>query len=1276
MKDGNQTATMTSTHTDGYCRELCLKLFFHYLIDDVPQFIYLSTHDMFRFFYALDVNHGPLYTIMTIVAFEGERDKDCDPLMLQCPLEKWLVLPQRPFMFGFFRFVYLTNRTVREFTKNVAPDFICFHARRCLALLPYIIHIEMISGLVCCRFADLSEGVEMGDFQSMEIFFHSIALQCLMMGAERSCLNSSYFHCEKSLKCISYYRVSDGFEDCYYGEDESSPSCQLNDSNRFMCRSKPDKCLSLVAISNGQTDCPGGEDERTRDRLNVTRPLSFGYFCDGVGETELGGRNETDETHCEWWPCNNSYTRCNTAWQCLNGADELNCPNSRCAVNEYECKSSRDGPVLCLPEIRMFDEYIDNCGGGTFVRKATFNNGTSYDPTKYYAWNRTRCLDAHKICRQNSATLIAQEEVCFRPTYPSAWAAPGIRLMNTNLWFCYIYSNRLDLINNFVTSQLGYFPTKLSALSVRFAPAVNKKQTALPEVDIRSSWYCNRGILILSGADEQKTCLCPPSYFGVQCQWQSQRVSLTLQLLSRNSESTSEIFQVIIMLIDEQGQIAPNYERIMYIPARDCGTKFNIYLLYPSRPKNRSANYSIHLDVFDKTTLEYRASWYVPIPFSFLPVNPIVTQLLIPGVEEADSCPLLCGTTGRCVRYTNRKSLFFCRCDRGYSGSLCNIEHTCHCSKDSLCLLSSICVCPLHKFGSNCYLNRSTCQSVNNSCRPHGRCIPTDDRIDLKAFTCLCTPGYSGERCEIPNNRIDINIGKQMMANASFIFFHFIAAFKNVKHERTTRFKKIGFNQHMITLDVSQPFNLLFTEFPYQNYYLTVVRELFLPSEHIHTQVSPKQRCFHTDELFNTSFRSYQHLRRIKYYPLLCRQNLQLTCFFDGMYMCICDLERFSNCFAFNSTMTYDCEGYNDCENGGQCFQNNETCPSSLVCVCPDCFYGSKCQFSTNGFILSLDPILGYHIKPNVSLNQQPWAVKVSIAISTIIFFVGLITGSLSVLTFRAKNLRTNGCGCYLLASSSISMCMIAVLTMKFWQLILSQMEVLTNRSLLTFNCVIIDGVLKALLASIEWLNACVAMERIFSVMQGANFDKKKSKQISQWMIFCVLVLTTSTHLQDPIHRHLIDDIVADEQRTWCFVRYSPAIEIINSFITAFHFLVPVVINFVSALLIVISVTRSRSRAQSNQSFRQHLQQQLHRHKHLLYAPVVLILLGLPRVIIAFVSGCMKSARDPWLFLIGYFISFVPSTLTFFVFVLPSTNYKSEFDAVVQQIMKRLAIRS
>ncbi|CAF3859355.1 unnamed protein product, partial [Rotaria sordida] len=47
------------------------------------------------------------------------------------------------------------------------------------------------------------------------------------------------------------------------------------------------------------------------------------------------------------------------------------------------------------------------------------------------------------------------------------------------------------------------------------------------------NWYCNRGIIIHFNDNKTNKCLCPPSYFGDRCQWQNQRISLTLQLVHR-----------------------------------------------------------------------------------------------------------------------------------------------------------------------------------------------------------------------------------------------------------------------------------------------------------------------------------------------------------------------------------------------------------------------------------------------------------------------------------------------------------------------------------------------------------------------------------------------------------------------------------------------------------------------------------------------------------------------------------------------------------------------
>jgi hypothetical protein len=286
-------------------------------------------------------------------------------------------------------------------------------------------------------------------------------------------------------------------------------------------------------------------------------------------------------------------------------------------------------------------------------------------------------------------------------------------------------------------------------------------------------------------------------------------------------------------------------------------------------------------------------------------------------------------------------------------------------------------------------------------------------------------------------------------------------------------------------------------------------------------------------------------------------------------------------------------------------------------------------------------------------------------------FVSGLINGLLSFLTFRRKIPRQVGTGYYLLFSSIISILIIFILNIKFWQLILSQMSVINNRSLLYVSCISIDIILKILLTSNEWLNTCVAMERMISVIKATKFDQKYSRKISKRVILSVFILTIMTYIHDPIHRQLIDDYDIDEKRIWCFVQYSSSINIYNSFVNLFHFLTPFAINIISAIWIIIALAYSRKDLQSDRTFQQHLQHQIQEHRHILIAPCVLTLLSLPRLIISFLSGCMRSAREPWLYLFGYFISFIPSMLTFIVFILPSKTYKAEFDTVVEQTKRR-----
>ncbi|CAF4311744.1 unnamed protein product, partial [Adineta steineri] len=309
------------------------------LVLDIPQFsqrchnlrdIPMSSSIFTSLDHISDLNcRQALYCLLRINEIFSDAETasgtHCESLIDHCS-SKWVVLPEYPIIYRFFQFIYLTNRSINEFKTNLLPDFICFNSSRCPALIYCSIDIGIQNGLDCCKTINLINET-LDDWYFIDVIFRNLIQRCSTIGTTKTCSSPSLFHCSQSLKCISKHRLSDGSNDCYYGEDESFSACQLNDSNRFICSSEPNKCLSIIALENGKTDCLDGEDELTYDERNAFQGLiPFGLICNGIYDfLSMKNLSEIDETHCDWWPCNNPYVRCDNIWHCLNGDDELNC---------------------------------------------------------------------------------------------------------------------------------------------------------------------------------------------------------------------------------------------------------------------------------------------------------------------------------------------------------------------------------------------------------------------------------------------------------------------------------------------------------------------------------------------------------------------------------------------------------------------------------------------------------------------------------------------------------------------------------------------------------------------------------------------------------------------------------------------------------------------------------------------------------------------------------------------------------------------------------------
>ncbi|CAF1579519.1 unnamed protein product, partial [Adineta steineri] len=663
-----------------------------------------------------------------------------------------------------------------------------------------------------------------------------------------------------------------------------------------------------MLVDDGKAQCIGKEDEFLFDDFVYTiHHLPFSSFCDNWVDI-VSIENETDETHCEQWPCVNPYTRCNGAWQCPKGIDEINCSSSfQCPANYHPCLSPQSRKMDCLHINRIEDGIID-CLGSTDERSHCRLQQPENEFMRYRCWNDTKCTSITRACddcdKSNEFDQICDRRQAF--FHKSSSSFPPVQPS---------LSIHKQTQNDMITTE------KISAIEHNNDPRL---------------LLCNKGFVILVGKNETEQCLCPESYYGDLCQYQNQRVSLTIRLRQENLKNIN-VIGIIIRLVDHTGFVH-SYEQITYKSVINCNSKYNMHLRYHNRPKDMTKNYTIYIDAYDKVNLAYITSWIFLVNFLFMPVNRMSAQLIIPAKQD---CHLLC--SDKYLKSLTNDNMQSCRCSN-WANSFSTIQHKCDCSSNSICVgfkeNRSICLCPLNKTGPRCYLN-SVCR-MSNACMNNGICVPHDSRQSLTNFTCVCPNGFSGELCEKADIRIDLSFSNVEAPQSLLV--HLINVVPRgvtsgkIEPIQVTMFKKILFNEKTITLHMSLPFHLVFVEFK-NMYYLIILQHDYTPSVIFSTQISQSQRCRHIKEVLDEVKAGYPHLRRVKYYQDICQNHSDLTCFHDNYtFMCLCTEERQANCFHFNFNMTYDCKGENDCQNDGRCFQDHPHCPKQKMCVCQECF--------------------------------------------------------------------------------------------------------------------------------------------------------------------------------------------------------------------------------------------------------------------------------------------------------------------------------------------------
>lgn len=253
---------------------------------------------------------------------------------------------------------------------------------------------------------------------------------------------------------------------------------------------------------------------------------------------------------------------------------------------------------------------------------------------------------------------------------------------------------------------------------------------------------------------------CPPSFYGDQFQYESQRVIVTIKIYA-GKRLGIQLFFVRLVSDDEQGEEQVHrHHQFNYVLKSSCSKTFKILLLFANQPKNDAVDYYVKIDVFDQTSFAHLASWPYRVPFVFLPINPVNIVIRVPAepISPSKTCgSLACGRHGRCVKYLNEES-FFCRCETGWSGKICDQPVVNGDGGSASWYVGryenrSICLCPTNTFGCLCLLKRSCEEGL---CDNGGQCVLPDENHVQSLYRCLCTEKFYDTFCHHPFHSIEL----------------------------------------------------------------------------------------------------------------------------------------------------------------------------------------------------------------------------------------------------------------------------------------------------------------------------------------------------------------------------------------------------------------------------------------------------------------------------------------------------------------------------------------
>ena len=814
---------------------------------------------------------------------------------------------------------------------------------------------------------------------------------------------------------------------------------------------------------------------------------------------------------------------------------------------------------------------------------------------------------------------------------------------------------------------------------------------------------CNRGISMWTH-NRSRVCFCPPQYHGDQCQFHSDRMTFLTHVDYTHSDYTqftdrNIAHKFLVLLLDDNQVIS--MDEFHTRPAADIPNyrKKMTYLHYSrsaqhmkkkqERYFNRSNivhehPFSIRIEAFElQSTRRPRrfAVWRYPIFFDYLPVHRLATVLRFLPLSDDDPCRRAsCGRNEQCYRVQNHKSQYICLCMGGFFGENCSqIDLNCnssYCSSNAICqplyrgLVNGqdlpYCICPSGYTGQRCALLPDKC--LDKPCQNSGTC---SQRSKPNEYSCLCTAEYQGSICDKPKPPIHL----QLQHNTTVAYQVIVV-----------QYLKIDF----VALQLSIASQQVYSHLPHNLSYLhatspvpeIVLLKLYLAersdiyllsllmgqsSIRTNTSITEYNRCQPAQSFFVTDQRSV-----IRYHHV-CRAHPGLLCFFDDIYLCICEQNRSrAECFNYDHTS----DKCHRCLANGSCVEGRDD--HQFRCICPSCHEGRFCQFDLESTLITLDQLFYVSL-----VSSNPFISNLTyyslIVAPLLLLLVGLVNNLCCFVTFRRRRCLRNGIGHYLYAMSICNQLTLAFLALRLIHLAVNISASHLSLSVDGVLCKVSNFLLTASTRLIYWLSSLVAVERVYVALfvNGQWLNKPHIAQriiaLSVVTIFGVsayqLLLTHLPIDRDDVNNVLCSVTFPTSSSNWLRPR-GP--------VTVFDSVGPFLINLVCTVSLICLVTKKRMNAtggrspQFNVAFKQKrlhlLRSVLTENKELVIGPAFTLvpqLFSLPYVIASLMLQCQSLQHSGLrsLLIVSYFTTFIPPLMSFRLYISPSSFYTKEWQA-------------